>query len=517
MKQKSLVVVCVVAAILAGALLGGSFVKGQLKNPPAPPAEMTSYRDVVKKVLPAVVSVERRFKPVAHAQTSSPQQRPDEMRRFFKEIPFGGFSDKNVPEELRKFFEESENQPYQAPDAPRQHGFGSGFIIDPQGVIVTNHHVVAGADEVLIELSDGRKFVSRDIKSDPKSDLAIVRVQTKEPLPHLTFGDSSAMEIGDRVLAVGAPFGLAGTVTQGIISAKGRNLRLNMYEDFLQTDAAINPGNSGGPLVNLNGEVIGVNSAIKSRSGGFQGVGLAIASNMAKDITRQMLKNGVVHRAYLGVQVKDLSPEVAARLGVREQKGVLVSKVFDGTPAAKAGLKDGDVITALAGKPVATGHDLQHVVGGLSLDKPLSLTVVRDGERKELSVTVAEQPADYGVSGEPSRPQPEAQKQSEELDKLGIEVADLTPQTAKQFGYKEGMKGVVVTRVQTDSPAADAGLRRGMLLVKADKHRVKSADALREAVAKATSDKGMLLQVRTPEGGTDYLLVKVPAAAAEKK
>jgi serine protease Do len=410
MKQKSLVVVCLVAAVLAGIILGGPFVKAQLKSSPAVPAELTSYRDVVKKVLPAVVSVERRFKPVSHAKTTGSSGQPEDLRKFFKEMPFPGFSEKGMPEELRKFFEEFENQPYQAPDSPQQHGFGSGFIIDPQGVIVTNHHVVAGADEVQVELSDGRKFTSKDIKSDPKTDLAIIRVQTKESLPYLTFGDSGAMEIGDRVLAVGAPFGLAGTVTHGILSAKGRNLRLNMYEDFLQTDAAINPGNSGGPLVNLTGEVIGVNSAIKSRSGGFQGVGLAIASNMARDITRQLLKDGTVHRAYLGVQVKELDPKEATRLGVGEQKGVRVAKVFNGTPAAKAGLKDGDVITALAGQPVASGHDLQHVVGGLPVDKPVSLTVVRDGAHKELSVKVAEQPADFGVAGEPTQLKPKAGK-----------------------------------------------------------------------------------------------------------
>jgi serine protease Do len=385
-------------------------------------------------------------------------------------------------------------------------------------VIVTNHHVVAGADEVMVELADGRKFVSKDIKSDPKTDLAIIRVQTKESLPHLTFGDSSAMEIGDRVLAVGAPFGLAGSVTSGIISAKGRSLHLNMYEDFLQTDAAINPGNSGGPLVNLAGEVIGVNSAIKSRSGGFQGVGLAISSHMAREITHQLLKDGAVHRGYLGVQIKDLTPDVASRLGLEKHKGVLVSRVFDGSPAAKAGLKDGDVLTALAGKSVENSRDLQSVVAGLPLNKPVSVHVVRDGERKDLSLTVAEQPSDFGVaSHEPAQQGPETEKQAQELDRLGVEVADLTPELAKQLGYKEGTKGVVVTRVHPDSPAADAGLHRGVLLVKVDKQRVKDAATVRESVAKAASDKGVLLQVRTPEGGTDYVLVKVPAATAEKK
>ncbi|HEY7426468.1 MAG TPA: Do family serine endopeptidase [Gemmataceae bacterium] len=517
MGRKSIVGVCLASGVLAGTILGGSFLKGQIKTPPAVPHEMTSYRDVVKKVLPAVVSIERHFKPVARDNSSGPRHQPQELHKFFQEFSFPGSSGGQMPEELHKFFEDFQKQPFHTPESPRQHGFGSGFVIDPQGVIVTNHHVVAGADEVRIELRDGRKFVSKDIKSDPKTDLAIVRIETKEPLPYLTFGDSSAMEIGDRVLAVGAPFGLTGSVTSGIVSAKGRNIHLNMYEDFLQTDAAINPGNSGGPLVNLNGEVIGVNSAIKSRSGGFQGVGLAIASNMAKNVTQQLLKDGAVHRGYLGVQIKDLNKDVAARLGVDGQKGVLVAKVFDGSPAAKAGLKDGDIITALAGKPVENGHDLQTVVAGLPLNQPVSLTVVRDGERKELNVTVAEQPSEFGMAGEPARQGPKAEKQADELDKLGVEAADLTPEMAKQFGYKEGTKGVVVTQVQPDSPAADAGLHRGMLLVKVDKKRVKDMNAVRVAVSQAALNKGMLLQVQSSEGGTDYVLIKVPAATAGTK
>jgi serine protease Do len=517
MKRKSLVSVSLAAAVLLGIVLGGSFLKGQVKTPSAVPQEMTSYRDVVKKVLPAVVSVERRFKPIVHKQSQGSNTPRSDNRKFFKEFDVPGFSQGQLPDELRKFFEEFEKQPFRTPESPRQRGFGSGFIIDPQGVIVTNHHVVAGADEVQIELRDGRKFVSKDIKSDPKTDLAIVRIQTKEPLPYLTFGDSSKMEIGDGVLAVGAPFGLTGTVTHGIVSATGRNLHMNMYEDFLQTDAAINPGNSGGPLVNLSGEVIGVNSAIKSHSGGFQGVGLAIASNMARDITDQLLKGGTVHRGYLGVSIKDLDPEVAAHLGVNNQKGVLVAKVFDRSPAAKAGLKDGDVITTLAGKPVQNGRDLQSIVKGLTLNQPVTVTVLRDGESKELNVTIAEQPSEFGTTTELARQTPNNEEQAEELDKLGVEVADLTPEMAKQLGYKEGMKGVVLTQVQPDSPAAEAGLHRGMLLVKVDKKPVKDVTSVREALTKATSDKGVLLQVRSPQGGTDYVLVKVPTAAAEKK
>ncbi len=518
MGRKSIVSVCLSAGVLAGTILGGSFLKGQVQPSPAAPPEVTSFRDVVQKVLPAVVSIERRFKPVAHTRASDSAAQPEQMRKFFKEFSLPGSTDRQLPDDLRKFFEQFQNQPFDMPETPRrQHGFGSGFLIDPSGVIVTNHHVVDGADEVVVELRDGRKFVSHDIKSDPKTDLAIVRIHSKEPLPSLSFGDSGQMEIGDRVLAVGAPFGLAGTVTSGIVSAKGRNIHLNMYEDFLQTDAAINPGNSGGPLVNVRGEVIGVNSAIKSRSGGFQGVGLAIASNLTRTITRQLLQDGVVHRGYLGVQIKDLDAAVAARLGLDKHKGVLVAKVFDASPAAKAGLKDGNVVTALAGKPVENGRDLQTVVAALPLNKPVSVTIVRDGASRELHVTVAEQPSEFGVAKETPRQGPKTEKKTEELDKLGIEVADLTPEMAKQLGHKEGTTGVVIMRVQPDSLAAEAGLRRGMLLVKVDRKAVKDAAAVREVVAKAALDKGVLLQVRTSEGATDFVLVKVPTATAEKK
>ncbi len=511
MKKKNLLGVCLVFAVLIGVVAGGSFLKGQIQSPAVVPAEMTSYRDVVKQVLPAVVSIERRFKPLAHNKSSRAPQVP-EMQQLFKKFSAPGFLGNQVPEELRKFFDEP---PQQMPETPRQHGFGSGFLIDPKGVIVTNHHVVAGADEVLVELRDGRKFVSKDIHGDAKTDLAIVRIASKEPLPFLKFGDSSAMEIGDRVLAIGAPFGLTGTVTCGIVSAKGRNIHLNMYEDFLQTDAAINPGNSGGPLVNLNGEVIGVNSAIKSRSGGSQGVGLAIASNLARNVSEKLLKDGTVHRGYLGVSIKDLNPEVASRLGVENRKGVLAAKVFAGSPAAKAGMKDGDILVSLDGKSVASGRDLQNIVAGLPLHRPVNVVVLRDGQREELKVTIEEQPSAFGSIGEPANGEPKSERATE-LDNLGVEIEDLTSETAKAFGYPASTRGVVVTQVQPDSPAAEAGLRRGMLLVKIDKKRVADANAVRETVAKAKTEKGVLLQVSSPEGGTEYLVL-TPPAVGEKK
>ena len=271
-------------------------------------------------------------------------------------------------------------------------GFGSGVVVDPKGVILTNFHVVDGADSLDIRLPDGRRFTTKEWNGDRKTDLAIIRVTSDKPLPALEFGDSDQMEVGDRVLAVGAPFGLAGSVTHGIISAKSRNIRLNQYEDFLQTDAAINPGNSGGPLVSLEGKVIGLNSAIKSKNGGFQGVGLAISSNLAKQVVQQLLKDGAVKRGYLGVQIRDIDAEIALKSGVKERSGVVVIKVFDQSPAAKGGLRLGDILHSINGKPVRDGVELQKVVAGLPLNQPVDMTITRDKQNFEMKLTFEEQP-----------------------------------------------------------------------------------------------------------------------------
>src|SRR5216683_7367653 len=313
MTRWSIALVCLLIGGLAGRFIAGPVLHGQNGDGATAPKELNSYRDIVKKALPAVVSIESRVKPKGKPKA---EKNPERRR-----VP----SDDQIPEEFRRFFEEFQQQPFEMPEqqVPTV-GFGSGFIVDPKGVILTNYHVVAGADSVEVTLQDGRTtFTSKDIHGDRKTDLAIVRFDPKgHKLPSLELGDSATMEIGDRVLAAGAPFGLTGTVTAGIISAKGRNgLNVNMYEDFLQTDAAINPGNSGGPLINLEGKVIGINSAIRSRTGGFQGVGLAIPSNMAKNIMGQLLSGGSVHRGYLGVAIKNLDPEVAPRLGVERTEG----------------------------------------------------------------------------------------------------------------------------------------------------------------------------------------------------
>jgi serine protease Do len=465
MQRWSLLLAGLLLAGGIGSLVGRSFLQGQapaaaVASAPAS-RELISYRNIVKKVLPAVVSIE------SQARTG----RAKAVRR-----------------------EEAED----APDDSRDKvGFGSGFLISPRGVVVTNHHVVAGADQAVVHLLDGRRFTSRDIKTDPKTDLAIIRLDVLEALPHLEFGDSDAMEIGDRVLAVGAPFGLTGTVTHGIVSAKGRSLRLNMYEDFLQTDAAINPGNSGGPLVNLDGQVIGITSAIKSRTGGFQGIGLAISSNLGRTILKQLLDTGVVRRGYLGVKIRELEDADAARLGglLKERHGVVLTRVFEETPAAKGGLKAGDILLGLNGKPVKDGRELQTVVAGLPLGKPIEVVFIRDARKQTSKITVEEQPAGFGTGSEPGVPE-----RALVLEGLGLEVTDLTPALAESLGYREGESGVVISKVRRDGPAAAAGLRPGWLLVAIDRRLIGSLRDVREALKAAPGDKGVLLRIQDPLG-----------------
>jgi serine protease Do len=492
MKRCSLIVCCLILGGLAGIFLAGPLLNGQAPAVPAIPNELTSYRDVVKKVLPAVVSIDSKTQaePVRKGRRRAPREDlPQELRRFF-----------DFPSE----FGDDDDSP-----APRG-GFGSGFLVDAKGVILTNFHVVDGASQVTVQLSDGRKFTSKDVKTDPKTDLAIVRIEAPNALPFLELGDSDAMQIGDRVLAVGAPFGLTGTVTHGIISAKGRSLQLNMYEDFLQTDAAINPGNSGGPLVSLDGKVIGINAAIKSRSGGWQGVGLAISSNIAKTIMPQLLKDGVVRRGYLGVQVKDVTePDIASRLGLQQgEHGVLVTRVFEDTPGSKAGLKDGDVITTLDGKTITNSRELQMAIARQPVGKTIVVQALRDGQAKTFQVTIEEQPHKYGTERARLPRRIEREPDSIAIEKIGVEAVDLTADVADGLGYSEQVKGAVIAAVRRNSPADDAGLRRGMLITKVDKKPVSSAKGLRDAIEAASLDRGVLLQIETPQGGTNYVLLK---------
>jgi len=490
--QGPLVVACVLAVgVAAGRWVNTTPVLGQSAASPAV-HEPTSFRDVVKKVLPAVVSVESKAKPEPRRTGA-----PNNPRR--RVVPRQD-DEQQIPDELRRFFQFPRSQDDEGP-SEQFLGFGSGFIVDAKGIVLTNNHVVDGATEVEVTLHDGRKFMSKDIKTDEKTDLAIVRLDTKgASLPYLELGDSASMEIGDRVLAVGAPFGLTGTVTSGIISAKGRyGLGLNKYEDFLQTDAAINPGNSGGPLVNLDGKVIGVNSAIKSRSGGFQGVGLAISSNETKSVMQQLIQNGVVKRGYLGVfMTEQVTPEVATQLGLKES-AVVVARVVPNSPAAKAGLKPDDAIVAVNGKSVKENYDLVRMVATLPLNQPVDVDVVRDGKPLKLKLTVQEEPKDVGQRARvPSRRAPR-DTGSVTVEKAGLELTDLSPEQADQLGA-DVTGGAVIVRVERDGVASDAALRRGMVILKVNRKPVANAEAARDAIERAATKSCCTSPRRTVPG-----------------
>jgi serine protease Do len=506
MKRWPVALVLLLIGGLAGGLLTSAGLHGQAPASLDVPKELTSYRDIVKRVLPAVVTVETRPTQTATKEKTTPRRRP-------RAEMFPG-----LPDEFRRFFPDMDE--FEGPEeALPQHSFGSGFVIDPKGIVLTNFHVVNGASRVKITLTDGREFTSTDIKGDQKNDLAIVRIKPTTPLPYLEMGDSEQMEIGDRVLAVGAPFELSGTVTQGIISAKGRSglsASRSVYEDYLQTDAAINPGNSGGPLVNLAGQVVGINTAIKSRSGGFQGIGLAISSNVAKNIVDQLIREGVVHRGYLGIAVRPITEDVAEQLGLKGQHGIEVTKVYEGSPADKAGIKELDIITQVGGKSIRDARELQHLVGSLPLHKPVDVTLVRDGKTRIVPVTIEDMPKDYGLVSRSTegRATPRGESENVTVDKIGVDLADLTPEMAERLGYKDGTEGVVVAQVQQGSVASEAGLVRGMRIVKVGKKAVTSAADARSAVNKGSLEKGILLQVQYPPsfpsigGSSAYIVLK---------
>jgi serine protease Do len=364
------------------------------------PRDWNSYAPLVKRVLPAVVGVEGQGKSAARAKLD-------------------------------------EGDP----------GFGSGFVIDPSGVVVTNNHVVRDSKVVTITLHDGRKFMSQDIRRDPKADLAIIRIDAKEALPFLEFGDSDAMEVGDRVLAVGSPFGLTSSVTQGIVSGKSRNLDLNVHEDFLQTDAAVNPGSSGGPLVNMEGKVVGLTSAIKTRSGGFQGVGLAVSSKIAKAVAGQLIKSGIVRRPYIGVSVVDLDDAAAKKLKAKSGSGVVVSEVAAKSPGEKANIGVNDIITKVNGTAVRSAREMQRAILALPPGEEADLIVVRNGTLFRTKVAVEEQAEEI---------KPAAAQVPATLDysSLGLRVTELSADAAKRAGLPSEVRGVVVAEVTANSPAA---------------------------------------------------------------
>lgn len=454
-----------------------------------------AFRVASEKVLPAVVTVENTPKAVAAIdKPSTPrQENPFGERNPFEGTPFEDFF------RDRGFQFEAPMQPQ-----PRASGEGSGFVIDPSGIILTNNHVVAGDGDVMVRLYDGREFRATDVWTDPKTDVAVVKIDATD-LVAAKLGNSDMVAVGDWVLALGQPFGLESTVTAGIISAKHRGIGITARESFLQTDAAINPGNSGGPLVNLDGDVIGINTAISSRGGGNNGVGFAIPISLAKWVGDQLVDGGSVHRAYLGVGIQPVTATLAEQFNVKPREGVVVTDVFPDTPAAKAGLQSSDVIVEYAGVPVSSPNQLQLVVERSELGRPHVLTVVRDGKRMNLKFIPEEQPNDFGAAKRPNTISP-SKAESSRLDELGMEVSSLDAAVAEKLGI-QGLEGVVITDVRSGSPAARAGLSSGMVITQVNRRAVKSLDEFTNAVKNAASGDSLLFLVRTREGSR-FVVVK---------
>jgi len=461
-----------------------------------------AFHAAAEQVLPAVVTITTR--PTVVKVSENRKSVPDDADDNAEEMPFGfngsPLGDIFKDPQMRKFFKGFHG----LPEMPHGvSGSGSGVIVDPSGIVLTNNHVVAGGGEVMVRLSDGREFKATGIKTDPRSDVAIVRIEAGSPLPAARLGHSSDVEVGDWVLALGQPFGLEGTVTAGIVSAKGRGLGITDREDFIQTDAAINPGNSGGPLVNLDGEVIGINTAISTSSGGYQGVGFAVPIDLAKWVGGQLEQNGAVHRAYLGVMIEPVTQKVAAQFKVKVHSGVMVHEVRDNTPAAKAGVQPGDVILRFAGQPVNEPRELQTIVERSPIGSTQSMVLLRDGKELTVNVTCKELPAEATAAAGPSS---HSERGSHaDFEQLGIQVETLTGSLAEQLGVKAD-SGVAITEVRPGGPAAMAGLSKGMVITQANRKPVKSPADLRKAIEARPLSEGLLLMVRTEEGNRMVLI-----------
>lgn len=457
------------AAIVSAGLLAG----GMITWSPAANAEVPigGYADLVEKVAPAVVYIEvtgEREAQVGIDRSPFPPGSPfeDFFKRFGAPMP-------------------------QNPDPEQRVGVGSGFIIDGHGEIVTNNHVVEGAKAVDVKLTDGRSFHAKVVGTDPMSDLALLKIETRETLPSVAFGDSANMRVGDAVMAVGNPFGLGGTVTTGIISATSRNINAGPYDDFIQTDAAINKGNSGGPLFNNRGEVIGVNTAIFSPSGGSVGIGFSVPSDLAKTVIAQIRENGSVERGWLGVRIQQVTADMAEALGMDTAKGALVSEVTTDSPAAKAGLLQGDVITAFAGAEIDKMTDLPKAVAAAHPGKTVKVEVLRGKTSKELSVELGRLgPQKLAATG------PASGDDVTRSSALGVELAGIDGQTREQLELTSDQHGALVTDVDPEGPAAEH-LMRGDVILSIDGATVdQPGDVDRIVTAKDRKEAALVLVKR---------------------
>ncbi len=436
-----------------------------------------SFADLAADLSPAVVNISTAtvVKGGSEMQGQSPFGQNSPFRDFFGD------------EFFKRFFD-SPRRPH------KQRSLGSGFIINKEGYIVTNNHVVKDADEIVVILKGGDEYPAKVVGKDAKTDIALIKIEPKNGLPVCRLGDSDKSRVGDWVLAIGNPFGLGHTVTAGIISAKGRELGAGPYDDFIQTDTAINPGSSGGPLFDMAGNVIGINSAIYTRSGGYQGVGFAIPVNLIKNIITQLKGEGEVTRAWLGVLIQQVTPEIQESLDLSTRKGALVADVVEGGPADKVGIKRGDVIIRFNGEEVGSQHELPTMVAYLPVGKKVKVILIRDGKEKNLTVVLEQMKEEQVLSG----------KSSEQVQEdVGLTVQDITSEIAKQLGLKD-QKGVLVSDVSAGGLAAEAGIRRGDIILEVNRSRVANVESLTE-IMKRDKDKRSILFLINRDGRTIFV------------
>lgn len=441
------------------------------------PALQTTFAPVVQKVMPSIVNVFS-SKKVQNDQNVSP---------FFNDPMF------------RRFFGDQFGNGPAVPRERQERSLGSGVIVSPDGYILTNNHVVDDATDVKVSLGDKREFTARVVGKDSKTDLAVLKIEQKG-LPVVTLGDSTKVQVGDIVLAIGNPFGVGQTLTMGVVSATGRGgLGIEEYEDFIQTDAAINPGNSGGALINTQGELVGINTAILSRSGGNQGIGFAIPVNLARNVMDQIIRGGKVTRAFLGVSIQPVTPDIAKAFNLTKNEGALISDVSANSPAERAGLKPGDVVTKVDGQTIADSRALQLMIGQMQPGRTVHVSVVRDGAERDYPITLGEQPGDKNDSASATNGTSAARALE------GVSLQTLTSDMSRQLGISRNMKGVFVRRVDPDSAAAEAGLAEGDVILEVNRQAVASVEDLNRYIAGSTSDSTILFVSR--DGRTRYVVI----------
>jgi serine protease Do len=452
-------------------------------QPTLPGSNGQNFVEIAKAVKPAVVNI-------FATRSGKAEGTPGQGSPF--DDPF-----------FRRFFGDEFYKRFEAPRERKERGLGSGVIVDATGIIITNNHVVSKADEIKVFLSDKREFKAKLIGTDAKTDIAVLRIEAGN-LPTAPWADSDKLEVGEFVLAVGNPFGLTQTVTLGIVSALGRSAGIAEYEDFIQTDAAINPGNSGGALVNVRGELVGINTAIYSQSGGNMGIGFAVPSNMAHSIMNQLVQHGKVVRGWLGVSIQELTPELATQYGVpKETKGVLVSDVMDDSPAKKAGFERGDVILEFDGRSMDSPTQLRNAVAQTVVGKKVPVKFIREKKIKTAEVLIGEQPKNLSQAG--------SEESGEAVAPTGLlsdlEVRELTDDLAGRYGLKAGERGVVIVRVKAGSPAEEVGVREGDIILEVNRKAVTSLKSYERLASSLPKDQSVLLLLKR-QGRTIYLTLR---------